>query len=92
MNKQSCLAPSTGLVASPVASPVETYSYRIEDCPDCDRATDIRCDTCWSSGEVEAACCECCNVAPLDDDGYCRSCMEPTGWALAERCAIGMAR
>lgn len=78
------------------------FRPRTEPCGDCDRATDIRCDTCWSSGEVEAACCNCTLVAPLNDDGECRRCFDAAelpavefdlkyrGWALAEHSAYGM--
>ena len=87
--------PLAGVPSAPFGEAPATFRFRTEDCPDCDRATAIRCDTCWSSGETDAACCVCNRVTALDDDGYCRACLEPSdgsSWLRAETSALNMGR
>lgn len=83
----------TGEAGAPNLS--NPFQFRTEDCPDCDRATTIRCDTCWSSGETDAACVVCRNIKALDDDGFCSDCLKPSdgsSWLRAETSALNMGR
>lgn len=95
----------TGEAGAPNLS---TYQLRTTDCYECEGSGEVsfewsdgfpdirRCDDCGGSGETDAACCVCHNVAPLDEDGFCENCLQPSGWALAwdaaEKLAVGMVR
>lgn len=60
-----------------------TYDWRTTPC-ECDGGTsyatdrdgyyDQRCEICEGAGELDAQCCECMAVKPLDEDGVCESC------------------
>lgn len=77
----------TGEACAPNLSP---YQLRYDPCTACDTAVTFSCSDCEGTGEVLAGCCVCEALKPLDEDRYCAGCLEPTGWALAERSAFGM--
>lgn len=70
-----------------------TYDWRIEPC-ECDEgktyATDREgyfergCEMCGGEGEVDASCCECDRIVPLNSDGICEKCQDAADLPLAE--------
>lgn len=77
MNRHSSRFPAASKVpcaAIPVpceARAPATYSFRTTDCEHCDHG----CSECVR-GEVDAACADCGNVYPLNDDGVCEWCAD----------------
>lgn len=42
------------------------------------------CAECDGSGEIDAACAECCRVLPLDSEGFCEECHDASAMPLAD--------
>lgn len=67
----------------------DTFRFRTEVCEAHDTATATSCEEC-DRGMVDSICCVCNRVVPLDDDGYCARCLEPSeGFVFVERIAPG---
>jgi RecJ-like exonuclease len=85
--------PATPSRAKPAAANAMRFTWRTSTCPDCGDGkvtiadchgfTDVRCDTCDGTAEIDCVCAECGCGLPLNEEGLCEKCEDASTLPVA---------